>query len=249
MDNHKNIFIGTSGWSYDHWVGKFYPQDLKKNQWIKYLAENFNSVELNMSFYRFPFPNIIKGWYNKLPENFQMTLKANRNITHRKRFKDTDELVEKFYHRADILKDKLGCILFQTPPSFKNTEQNFQRLQNFLESRKPNYRNVFEFRHKSWWNDQAYDLLDKNGAGFCTVSGLGMPKQVQVTSEIAYFRFHGPGKAYESRYTEESIQEWAAKIKKVSKQESVKSIYCYFNNDMNGYAVENARELQAALAN
>ena len=248
MKDQQNIWIGTSGWSYDHWIGRFYPQEIKKNQWIKYLAEHFNSVELNMSFYRFPFQNILKGWYNKLPENFQMTMKANRNITHRKRFKETEDLVEKFYQRAAILKDKLGCILFQTPPSFKNNERNFQRLTNFLETFDKNYRNVFEFRHKSWWNGQVYEILEKHGAGFCIVSGLGMPKQVQVTSEIAYFRFHGPGKAYESRYTEESIQKWADKIKKVSEQEPVKNIYCYFNNDMNGYAVENAQELQKALA-
>ncbi|MCF7886708.1 MAG: DUF72 domain-containing protein [Candidatus Marinimicrobia bacterium] len=249
MVNELKIYIGTSGWSYDHWIGKFYPEDLKRNQWIKHLAQHFNSVELNMSFYRFPFKNMLQGWYNKLPDNFQMTMKANRNITHRKKFKDTEELLEKFYNRAELLKEKIGCILFQAPPSFHNNDENFQRLEKFQKALDDNYRNVFEFRHESWWQKEVYDLFKKNNSTFCIVSGLNMPEEVKITSETVYFRFHGPGKAYASRYSAEEIKNWANKIKKVANKEEVENIYCYFNNDMEGFAVDNAKELKAALSN
>jgi uncharacterized protein YecE (DUF72 family) len=247
MQKEKNLFIGTSGWSYDHWIGKFYPEDIEKREWIKYLAEHFNSVELNMSFYQFPFKNMLKGWYNKLPENFEMTMKANRNITHSKKFKETDDLLEKLYNRADLLKEKLGCILFQAPPSFNNDDTNFKKLENFLESLNPDYKNVFEFRDESWWTAEVYELLKKYNAGFVIVSGLNMPGQVQVTSDTVYFRFHGPGKAYASKYSENQIEAWAKKIKDVEHRQEVKNIYCYFNNDMEGYAIENGQELQKAL--
>src|SRR6056297_2535720 len=131
-----------------------------------------------------------------------MTMKANRSITHRRRFKDTADLVENFYNRADLLKDKLGCILFQTPPPFRNNDENYTRLKKFLESLNSNYKNVFEFRHESWWDEQVYNLLTNYNCGFCTVSGLNMPNSVQLTSNIAYFRFHGPQEAYASKYSQ-----------------------------------------------
>ena len=247
MLKEQNIFIGTSGWSYDHWIGKFYPREMERTDWIKHLAEHFNSVELNMSFYRFPFKNMLKGWYNKLPDNFQMTMKANRNITHRKRLQNIDELLLRFYNLASVLDDKLGCILFQTPPSFKKNDSNLERLENFLESLKGNYKNVFEFRHKSWWSDEIYALLQKYSSTFCIVSGLNMPDTMPVTSNTVYLRFHGPGQPYASKYSPKQIKEWTEKIKALDENENVENIYCYFNNDSEGYAIDNAMDLQKAL--
>ncbi len=109
MIQHPEYFIGTSGWSYDDWVGKFYPDELKRSEWIIYLAQYFNTVELNMSFYRFPFANMLKGWRNKLPDGFQMTLKANRRITHFYKLKQGDDLLNRFYQSASILEDRTGC--------------------------------------------------------------------------------------------------------------------------------------------
>ncbi|MFP4548899.1 MAG: DUF72 domain-containing protein [Fidelibacterota bacterium] len=245
MSKDKTIYIGTSGWSYDHWVNKFYPEDLKKNEWLSYYAEQFNTVELNMSFYQFPFPNMLKGWYKKIPDQFQMTMKANRNITHRRQFKDTDELVNRFYQRAEFMEDKMGCILYQTPPTFKYEEETVKQLTSFFKTLDHDYMNVMEFRHPDWWNEEVYELLKDHQIGFCVVSGLDMPQEVRVTADVAYFRFHGPGEGYASKYSESDIQQWRDKIKSVL--EDVDRVYCYFNNDMEGYAVENARYLQQLL--
>ncbi len=247
MSSETKYFIGTSGWSYDHWVGKFYPEDIEKRDWIKFYAEYYNTVELNMSFYRFPFPNMLKGWKNKLPETFRMTLKANRQITHVKKFKDVDDLVKRFYGLTDLLNKKAGCILFQAPPSMKMNDSSLTILESFLENLDKSRKNVLEFRHKSWWNDDVYQLLNQHNVAFCTVSGLNMPTDMVVTADFAYFRFHGPGKAYASKYSDDELKQWSDRLKEAAHKYDLKDVYCYFNNDIGGYAVEDAAKLRELL--
>ena len=241
------IYIGTSGWSYDHWVGIFYPDDLKKNQWLSYYSEHFSTVELNMSFYRYPFQNMLKGWKNKLPEEFKMTFKAHRQITHRKKFQDVKENLDRFYNTVEEMGKRAGCILFQAPPSFRKTPENEEILGRFLENTDSAYHNVMEFRHASWWNKETLDLLKHYNVAFCTVSGINMPSDVMVSADYAYFRFHGPKEVYASEYSGEQLCAWADSINELISKEKIRDVYCYFNNDFHGFAIKNAKTLQSLI--
>jgi uncharacterized protein YecE (DUF72 family) len=247
MNKKIKIFTGTSGWSYDHWKEHFYPADLDKKEWFPYYTKHFNTVELNMSFYRYPFPNILKGWKNKMPDDFKMTLKANRQITHYKKFHEVEDDLKKFYNMTANLDDNLGCILFQTPPSFHCDEGNFRVMLKFMALLDHSLKNVIEFRHSSWWNEDVIKLLKAHKVGFCNVSGLSMPSDIIITSNFGYFRFHGPDKPYASEYSEEQLYSWADEISKTAKQNSLKEIYCYFNNDYFGFALKNARRMEELL--
>jgi uncharacterized protein YecE (DUF72 family) len=241
------IYVGTSGWSYDHWTGIFYPEDLHKNRWLPFYSGHFSTVELNMSFYRYPFQNMLKGWKNKLPESFKMTFKAHRQITHRKKFQDVRDPLDRFYGMAGSMKDHTGCILFQAPPAFRKNQENWEILVNFLEMTNPSFENVIEFRHYSWWEEQTVCLLKQHNVAFCTVSGLDMPSDVMVSADFGYFRFHGPREAYASEYSERQLQAWGEKIRDAVNERDLQRVYCYFNNDFHGYAVNNAKKLNQIL--
>lgn len=242
----NKIFIGSSGWSYGHWVGNFYPASLAKNQWLSYYSKYFNTVELNMSFYRYPYIGMIENWRNKLPENFKMTFKAHRQITHIQHFKNIQTL-KRFYEMTDGMKEKIGCILFQAPPSFEMNKKNFNILELFLAETDTKRYNAIEFRHPSWWHHETAYLLRKYNTAFCTVSGLDMPKKHIITADFAYCRFHGPGVPYSSEYTEKQLRNYADVIKKWVSENKVKEVYCYFNNDFQGFAVKNAMFLKKIL--
>ena len=241
------IYIGTSGWSYDHWLGLFYPEELKKNQWLPFYSEHFGTVELNMSFYRYPFQNMLKGWKNKLPENFKMTFKAHRQITHRKKFREVKENLDRFYNMVGEMGDRAGCILFQAPPSFSKTQENEEVLRKFLELINPSFHNVIEFRHSSWWNEETLDLLRKYNVAFCTVSGINMPSDVMISADFGYFRFHGPEEVYASEYSDEQLRAWADAINELISGGTINDVYCYFNNDFHGFAINNAKTLHSLL--
>ncbi|MBD3248443.1 DUF72 domain-containing protein [Candidatus Woesearchaeota archaeon] len=240
-----DYLIGTSGWSYEHWIKKFYPEKLKKTEWIRFYSRHFNTAELNMSFYRFPPAKTLKAWYKKLPGDFSMTFKGNRLITHRKKLHDVNDLVKKFYDICSAMKRKQGCFLWQLPPSMEKNEHNLEKLGKFLDVMDKRKKNAIEFRDRSWWSKEVYDMLEDNNVGFVVVSGLDMPSVVKVTSDLAYFRFHGPGGAYSSKYNDKQIKSWAKKIKKAGR--GCKEVYCYFNNDANAYAVDNAETLKKEL--
>lgn len=239
------IYIGCSGWSYEHWTNKFYPSDLGRREWLKFYTQYFKTVEVNMTFYRFPFPNMLKSWYTKTPENFKFTFKANRIITHERKFRGASDLVSKFLNLLDLLKDKAGCILWQLPPSMHFSEENLETLTDFLANPELGERkNVIEFRHKSWWDEETYTLLKKHKAIFCILSSPSLPDDFVVTSDIIYIRFHGVKDWYRYDYPPEELEEWADKIKETK----CKEIYCYFNNDFEAYAPKNALQLMEVLA-
>lgn len=247
MDVKAKVYIGTSGWSYDHWVDRFYPPELKKSEWFPFYTQYYNTVELNMSFYRYPFKNMLKGWKNKMPEDFKMTFKANRQITHHKKFHDVEEEMSKFYNMAGNLEGNTGCILFQTPPSFECDEQNFRNLLKFMDLINHDFKNAIEFRHSSWWDKEVIRLLKAHKVAFCNISGMQMPEDVITTADFAYFRFHGPEKPYASKYTDEQLDSWAEVIKEEINRYNLKEVYCYFNNDYFGYALEDAKSLREKL--
>lgn len=241
MSMSKEHIIGTSGWNYDHWKGVFYPEDIAKKNWFDYYVNFFPSVEINYSFYRWPKEKTLSKWVENAPSGFKYTLKAPRIITHRKRLHDTETKVREFYDLTKKLKRHTGCHLFQLPPSFGKTERNLNRLKEFLDSLDSRKDNAVEFRDNSWWDDEIYELFEDYKVTYCTVSGLGMPDDVVVTSDTAYFRFHGSD--YSTKYTDLQLSEWAHKMK----NQKCKRIYAYFNNDFAGYAPANAKKLMEIL--
>jgi len=233
-------YLGCSGWSYDHWIGEFYPKNIERNQWLIHYAKYFNTVEINMSFYRFPWPNMVKGWYNKTPKDFKFTFKANRQITHIKKLKNVKTLINRFYKLTDLMKEKLGCILWQFPPSLR---LDLKKLQKFCKDLNTKYNNIIEFRHNSWYCQDVYKLLNKNNIGYCIVSAPQFPEDVHVTSNIAYIRFHGK-QWYRYDYSQKELKQWA----KIVKNLKTKDVYVYFNNDFNAFAVKNCLQLKKLLS-
>ncbi len=235
------IYIGCSGWYYNHWREVFYPESLDKKEWLSYYTKFFNTVEINASFYRIPFSGVVKGWYKKSPSSFLFTLKANRKITHEGTPGENKEILRRFYGLSEILKEKLGCVLFQFPPSLR---RNDEILKRFLEGLAPNKRNVIEFRHKSWFNDAVYKILEQNNTGFCIISAPGLPEDIVVTSSFSYIRWHGKKRWYRYEYSKMELERWKKIIKELSKKGDV---FGYFNNDFYGYAVKNALEIKGLL--
>ncbi len=234
-------FIGCSGYFYWGWKGRFYPEDLKPNQWFKYYSSVFDTVEINSTFYHFPKGTTIKKWYKDSPEDFVFSVKVNKSITHLKKFKDTQDLINQFYQVvSQNLKEKLGTFLFQLPPSYKYSKINFERL---IKQLNPDFKNVIEFRHKSWWNEEVYKSLEENNLCFCSISSPNLPEDLVKTSDFGYVRFHGKDSWYKYDYTKEELENWAEKIKKAG----FKECYIYFNNDFYAYAPKNALKLKDIL--
>jgi uncharacterized protein YecE (DUF72 family) len=247
-----SIHIGCSGFYYAHWKGKFYPEGLSRKHWFEFYCKHFNTVEINGSFYRFPSEQMVLGWKNTIDfidRDFQMTLKGNRLITHIRRLHMSSELAEsikRFVNVFEAFQDNCGCILWQLPPAMKCNEQNISRLREFCGflSTTP-FRYAIEFRDLSWWNEYTYDILMKCNIAFCVISGLGLPDTMIMTAKHAYIRFHGSSDAYSSEYSQEQLQTWAGKIAEC--KDFCSHLYCYFNNDVNAYAVANAKTLRTML--
>lgn len=236
------FFIGCSGFYYKHWKGKFYPADLPEKRWFEYYCMNFNTLELNVTFYRFPELSTLQKWYRNSPSDFRFSVKAPRTITHYKKFHDTETLVRDFYQVVhEGLKEKLGCVLFQMPPSFIFSTERLERIIAGLD---PSFRNVIEFRHQSWWRQDVYDILEKHGISFCGMSHPDFPTDLIRNTIFFYYRMHGRTQTYSSGYSEPELKAFAVQLKKL-KQTS--EVYVYFNNDVQGFAVDNAKSLQNHL--
>jgi len=236
------LFIGTSGWAYGHWDGIFYPKDLPVKDKLKYFSKYFKTVEINYSFYHLPRPSTYQNWYNQTPEDFIFAVKASRFITHIKRLQGVKEAWKTFLENALYLKEKLGPILFQFPPSFRANEIKIKRLEDFLKLiTKNKLQYAFEFRHKSWCDKKVYNLLKKYKAAWVIADSPSYPKSEEVTTDFIYVRMHGSKVLFSSKYTKKKLQVLSEKIKKYLKQGL--NVYVYFNNDAMGYAIENAKEL------
>ena len=236
----KKIWIGTSGWSYLHWRKIFYPENLSYHRWLEYYAQFFDTVELNASFYHLPSNKTFQNWAKKTPENFLFSVKASRFITHIKKLTNCKRAWHNFYKNAQGLGKKLGPILFQLPPSFK---QNLKRLENFLKILPQKEKYAFEFRHQSWFEKNTFLLLKKYKVALCIAHSPRFPLSLEKTASFVYLRFHGGQTLYGSKYPEKELKEWAQKINHWPKKE----IFIYFNNDFHGYAVQNAKTLMKFL--
>ena len=237
-----NYLIGTSGWHYEHWRGQFYPQALTKSGWLNFYAQNFATVELNNSFYRLPSEKAFTQWRDSVPENFRFAVKVSRFITHIKRLRNVEEPINNFLSRARGLNHKLGPLLYQLPP---NMPRRDEMLESFLKLLPRELSHAFEFRHKSWFDQGIFDLLRHYGAGLCVFDMPDFTTPLVATSDFAYIRFHGSAGLYWSCYSDQELESWAQRISEIAKE--VNSIYIYFNNDAQGFAVNNAHTLARML--
>lgn len=236
------VNIGCSGWFYWDWKGKFYPQQMPTSQWFAHYAETFDTVELNAPFYAWPTVANVKSWLKQAADaDFIYTVKAPELITHIERFEGTRGLVEDFGYVADLLGPRMGCLLFQLPPSYAYSRE---RLDNILRQLQPNRRNVVEFRHATWWNADVYAAFREADVIFCACSAPGLPDDLIRTSGEIYVRFHGPEKWYRYDYSNEELMMWAERIR----DSGAKRIWAYFNNDYGANAVRNALALHEMLS-
>ncbi len=242
VSNPGEIRVGCSGWVYKHWRGLFYPDGLPQTRWFARYAEEFDTVEINASFYRLPLASTFDGWREKAPPGFRYAVKANRFITHMKKLLDCEEPADQFIALARRLEDKLGPVLYQLPPSL---HKNLERLGAFLARLPRDIEQVVEFRHVSWYEEEVLALLDRHGIGFVAhdLKGLNSPRW--ASGRTAYVRFHGSGGRYSGRYSDETLLSWTDWLTDQSRQG--RSCWCYFNNDIQGHAIADARTLKSMV--
>jgi uncharacterized protein YecE (DUF72 family) len=236
------IFVGTSGWSYPHWSGRFYPADLPDEAKLDFYAQRFGSVEINSTFYGLPEPHTLEGWRDAVPDRFVFAVKASRYITHMKKLREPERTLPALLERVAVLGAKLGPILFQLPPHW---HVNRERLEAFLDALPAGHRYAFELRDPSWCCDAILESLSRRGAAFCIYELGGYRSPINVTSELVYIRLHGPDGAYRGSYTQQALAGWARAISSWASQG--REVHCYFDNDELGYAARNAADLAAML--
>ncbi len=237
----QGLHVGCSGWFYWHWRGRFYPETLPMSAWFGHYSRHFKTVELNAPFYSWPTAGTVKNWLRQAGRRrFVYSVKVNELITHVKRFSGTKRLVKDFGYISNLLGARMGCFLFQLPPSFHFTPA---RLRGILAQLDRTKRNVVEFRHRSWWNDQVFSAFRENGAIFCSCSAPRLPDQLVKTADDIYIRFHGTKQWYRHDYSKAELAVWVERIKACRARE----VWAYFNNDRDGHAIKNARELLRQL--
>lgn len=240
------IKIGTSGFSYSEWQGKFYPEDLDNSEWLEYYGEHFDTVELNNTFYNLPDEKTFVNWRERTPDDFTFAVKVSRFITHRKYLKDGRETWGNFYERAQALKENLGPFLIQLPPRWTKNMERVESFVSVLKEVSPEKRFAFEFRNEDWFDNELIDFFkQQDNLSLCIADSQKWPSVEQITGDFVFVRLHGPGKVYRSKYSQEELEQWADKIEGWTEQEL--DVYCYFNNDFEGYAVKNAKSLMKLL--
>lgn len=230
--------VGTSGWSYEHWRGPFYPQELSSKNRLGFYARHFDSVEINASFYRLPSEASFRTWRQTVPKGFTFAVKASRYITHLKRLIEPEEPLKLFLSRARLLGSTLGPILFQLPPNWK---ANPGRLADLLRLLPPKRRFAVEFRDPSWFSEEIAEILRNRGVAFCVFHMVGMRCPLWVTAPFVYLRFHGTSGKYGGSYSARELDGWAKRIQDWLNQGL--DVYAYFNNDEEGKAIVNGLEL------
>ncbi|HTD99739.1 MAG TPA: DUF72 domain-containing protein [Mucilaginibacter sp.] len=235
-------YIGCSGFHYKDWKIKFYPEGLPQKKWFDYYCEHFDTLELNVTFYRFPQLSFLQNWYQKAPANFRFSVKAPKAITHFKQFHDSARMIGDFYETINSgLQEKLGPILFQMPPRFSYDEE---RLERIIKNLDPTFNNVTEFRHLSWWREDVYKTLAENKITFCGQSHPLLPDDVIQNTPSVYYRFHGVPNLYRSPYSKEFLQKVADAVKH---DKDTREGWFYFNNDYDAVGVENAKDMIALI--
>jgi uncharacterized protein YecE (DUF72 family) len=237
----KEIRIGTSGWVYDDWKGRFYPEDLPQDKWFEFYAERFDTVEINNTFYNLPDKSTFRKWEKQASIGFLYAPKANRYITHMKKLNNPEDAVKNFIERVRLLDDKLGPVLWQLPP---NWHKNVERLKGFIKLLPDDLRHAFEFRDPTWFDDDVLEVLDDAGCAF-VVHDMTDDVPRWTSGDFVYIRFHGTQGKYSGGYGKKGLKTWAEWLGE--QYNAGKSIYGYFNNDIEGHAIDDAKTLREML--
>jgi uncharacterized protein YecE (DUF72 family) len=249
----QRLFIGTSGWLYNDWKGKFYPETIKQKDWFRYYVSKFSTVEINSTFYHMPRSSTIESWRDDAPKDFKYVIKLNRYLTHTKRLKpdeDFDQWLTDFFKLISPLGKKLAAVIVQLPPGLQADKDRLQHLLDQVNRIERvsgmSFPIAMEYRHGSWFNDEIFQLMrEHNTANVINSSPDRWPASKAVTANFAYVRFHGSTKLYASSYSNAELTMWAEFIRKGCKD--CKHVFCFFNNDVNAYAPENAQRLVKLL--
>ncbi len=237
-------WVGTSGWSYDHWEGVLYPPGTPPRGRLDLYTREFGTVELNASFYRWPRPAVFAGWRRRLPDGFRLSVKAPRGLTHARRLADPQQWVDRIAAGLHELGDRRAVLLVQLAPGHERDDARLGELLGLL----PGWiRVAVEFRHPSWHDEAVFDLLERHGAAYCVMSGARLPCVLRATADLVYVRPHGPDDdhLYAGEYGAEGLRWWADRIREWAGQG--RDVYAYFNNDGGGNAVRDAAALRALL--
>jgi uncharacterized protein YecE (DUF72 family) len=240
----RPVWVGCSGWNYPHWRERVYPKGLPARSWLEHYATLFDTVEVNNTFYRLPSTSSVAGWVERTPEEFVITVKASRYLTHIKRLTDLGRGVERFYECIEPLVEsgKLGPVLWQLPENF---HRNDERLGSALE-RLPPGRHCFEFRHQSWFAPEVYELLRAHDSALVIGDHPKRPFQAhELTAGWTFVRFHHGRRGRNGNYSERELEEWKRRL---AAWRAEVDVYAYFNNDWEGYAVKNALWLRRRLS-
>lgn len=237
------VFVGTSGWTYKHWGRTFYADRPRGTDLLEHYAGEFDTVEINATFYRLPRQEYVIGWRKRVPDGFRFAVKGSRFLTHIQRLNVDKDSVRVFFERARLLRDKCGPILWQLPPNF---HADPERLDRFLRLVPRRFRHAVEFRHLSWYeHPDTIDLLRRHGAALVWLSSMAMPPETTLTADFVYLRFHGLEGGFAHDYTRAELRPWAQACANAAKRGI--DVHAYFNNDSNTRAPGNAREFRAMV--
>ncbi len=238
----ENLYIGCSGFYNNDWKGSLYTENAPSKDFLSLYAEHFNCVEINSTFYRKPTAKTLLKWHDETPDHFRFFIKIPKSVTHQNRLSESKEEITAFCtHIHDHLKDKLSGFLYQLPPSFKNTQENTDRIIRNIDS---NFLNVIEFRDESWWQKEIFSLLKRMNIIFSGVSFPGkLPEEVIINHpEVLYYRLHGKPVLYKSSYSDDFLSHLAEQIKNHPQK-----AFIFFNNTWGTSAIHNAMFLKSIL--
>lgn len=233
------LYIGTSGWDYNHWKSEFYA-GVKRKDWLRFYAEHFTAVEVNATFYRLQDVNTFMRWREKTPDHFRFVLKGNRYLTHNKRLIDPQASIRQERAHAQALGKKLSAVLWQLPANFHKHIERLQGFTNALQQWKST-RHIIEFRHPSWFDADVAECLQQNSIALCQSDAADWPMWDAITTDLIYIRLHGHTRTYASSYRSTSLRQWAQRIRSWRKQAC--QVHVYFDNDAEGAAPRNAIQL------
>ncbi|WP_293895504.1 DUF72 domain-containing protein [Flavobacterium sp.] len=235
----KEVHIGCSSFYTAAWRDVFYPKELPTKEWFDYYCKHFDTFEVNATFYKFPTLRIFQNWFNRTPDDFLLSVKAPKLITHINKFIDCERLLDDFYTRAlEGLKHKLASVLFQFPPSYHYSQE---RLELIISKLNLYYNNVLEFRHESWWMPEVENKLAENNITLCSVSHPNLPETIFMASSQTYFRLHGRPSMFYSDYGTVDLEKFKDLI---LNNNSVKKVFVYFNNTASISGILNAVEMK-----
>jgi len=236
-------WIGTSGFEYDHWRGEAYPRELPRSRWLEAYAEQFDTVELNATFYRLPAAETFERWGRRVPAGFRFAVKASRYLTHVRRLREPAEPIERLWTRAARLGGRFGPVLYQLPPRWK---PNLERLEAFAAAVPRDHPQAVEIRDRRWYRPDVLDVLDRAGLALCLHDMPGSVPRPLPVGPFVYLRFHGSGERYGGRYPHQRLRAWADRIAAWTGEGL--TVWAYFNNDIGGHAVRDADRLRAMVA-